>query len=138
MEGLKESNEDSANLKHFKNIIKAELSRRCLLDSLDVCSLPILAAAVYPMFKQLKFLKSEQISTVKAELQTRMLLSDAQDCGEKPPDGTKKHKSHQSTAFDILLLEKNLNSILPKGLLLVKPNHFIDGRTMPSAFPDRQ
>lgn len=32
-----------------------------------------------------------------------MLLSDGQDGREKPPDATKKHKSDQSTAFDLLL-----------------------------------
>ena len=32
--------------------------------------LPVLAAAVDPRFKQLKFLKSEQIATVKAELES--------------------------------------------------------------------
>lgn len=32
-----------------------------------------------------------------------MLLSDAQDGREKPPDATKKNKSDQPTAFDILL-----------------------------------
>ena len=69
-------------LNHFMNTIKAELTRRWMLDSLDVCSLPILAAAVDSRFKQLKFLKSEQIITVKAELETRMLLGSGR---EKPP-----------------------------------------------------
>ena len=32
-----------------------------------------------------------------------MLFSDTQSGREKPPDATKKHKSDQSTAFDILL-----------------------------------
>lgn len=32
-----------------------------------------------------------------------MLFSDGQDGREKPPDATKKHKSDQSTAFDLLL-----------------------------------
>ena len=58
-EGLKENSEDSANLNQFKSTIKAELTRRWMLDSLDVCSLPVLAAAVDPRFKQLKFLKCE-------------------------------------------------------------------------------
>jgi len=66
-----------------------------------VCSLPVLATAVDPRFK--KLLKSGQIVTVKAELETRMLLSDVQDGREKPPDAIKKHKSDQSTAFDLLL-----------------------------------
>ena len=68
-----------------------------------------------------------------------MLFSDTQNGREKPPDATKKHKSDQSTALisylhqmmtqiEILLLEKNLSSILLKGLL-VKPNHFSGGRT---------
>jgi len=74
-----------------------------LLDILDVCSLLVLAAAVHPRFKQLQFLKSGQSATVKAELETKMLLSDGQDGREKPPDATKKHKSDQSTAFDLLL-----------------------------------
>ena len=60
VEGLKESSEGSTNLKLFKNTIKAEVTRRRLLDSLDVCSLPILAAAVDPRFKQLKLTKSPQ------------------------------------------------------------------------------
>ena len=102
VEGLKEPSEDSASLKHFKNTIKAEPTRRWLLDHLNVCSLPVLAAAVDPRFKQLKFLKSEQISTVKAELETKMLLSDVQDGREKAPDATKKYKTDQSSAFDIL------------------------------------
>ena len=66
-----------------------------------MCSLPVLATAVDPRFK--KLLKSGQIVTVKAELETRMLLSDGQDGREKPPDAIKKHKSDQSTAFDLLL-----------------------------------
>ena len=41
--------------------------------------LPVLAAAVDPRFKQLKFLKSEQIATVKAEQETRMLLGYSSD-----------------------------------------------------------
>ena len=32
-----------------------------------------------------------------------MLFSDTQNGRDKPPDATKKHKSDQSTAFDILL-----------------------------------
>ena len=65
--------------------------------------LPVLAAAVDPRFKQLKFLKSEQIATVKAEQETRMLLGYSSDGRERAPDATKKHKSDQTTAFDILL-----------------------------------
>jgi len=106
-------------------------------------------SVVDPRFKQLKFLKSGQIATAKAELETRMLLSDGQDGREKPPDATKKHKSinpllltsylnQRMTQIEILLLEKNLNSILLKRLFLVKLYHFSGGRTMPSAFLDWQ
>lgn len=68
-----------------------------------MCSLPVLAAAVDPRLKKPKILKSGQIATVKAELETRMLLSDGQVGREKPPDAIKKHKSDQSTAFVLLL-----------------------------------
>ena len=105
VEGLKECSEDSATLKQFKSTVQAELTRRWLLDSLDLCSSPVLAAAVDPRFKQLKFLKSEQVTGLKAELETRMLLeSTPEDDGrEKPPDTVKRHKPNQATAIDILL-----------------------------------
>ena len=74
VEGLKECHEDPLTLKQFKNTVKSELTRRWLLDSLDMHSSLVLAAAVDPSFKQLKFLESEQIEMVKAELETRMEL----------------------------------------------------------------
>ena len=105
VEGLKECSEDSANLKQFKSTVQAELTRRWLLESLDLCSSPVLAAAVDPRFKQLKFLKSKQVTGVKAELETRMLLESTPDDDgrEKPPDTVKRHKPNQATAIDILL-----------------------------------
>lgn len=104
VEGLKECSEDSALLKQFKSTIKTELTRRWLLDSLDVCSLLVLAAAVNPRFKQLKFLNTEQIGRVKVELEITMELASTPDGREEPPNATKKHKSDQvTTALDILL-----------------------------------
>lgn len=102
VEGLKECSEDSATLKQFKSTLQAELVRRWSLDGLDLCSSPVLAAAVDPRFKQLKFLKSEQVTGVKAELETRMLLESTTDVDgqEKPP---KRCKPDQVTAIDILL-----------------------------------
>ena len=46
-----ESSEDSANLKQFESTVKAKLTRRWLLDSLDVCSLPVFTAVVDPRFR---------------------------------------------------------------------------------------
>ena len=77
-----------------------------LLDSLDLCSLQVLAVDVDPQFKQLVLFKSEQITRIKAELEARMLLE------SEPDDGSREE--HPDTDDCIL---RNTNKIKPWPLI---------------------
>ena len=59
---------DSSAMVTFKETVKDELKTRFQLDCIDTSSSDVLAAAVDPRFRQLKFLSDDDISAVKEEL----------------------------------------------------------------------
>ena len=109
LESLKECGEDSAAIREFKKMMVGELKRRWVLESLDTSSYMVLAAALDPRFKQLKFLKDSEIQSVKSELTERMdafVEQKLQNSSSSDEPQAKKRK----TALDILLGEEDTPS----------------------------
>ena len=63
---------ESPAVRHFKQKISGEIKRRWQLDSPQLTSSLVLAPAVDPRFKQLKFLNTKAIEIVKSELESWM------------------------------------------------------------------
>jgi len=98
--------DDSAIIRQCKIKVAAAMRHRWALDGLDATRVSVLATALDPRFRQLKFLTDEQRTVVKAELikNTEELdassqSSDSADTLAPAPPATKRKK----TAFDILL-----------------------------------
>lgn len=95
-EGLKEKKNEHAVVAKFKEAVKKQIQTRWALHHLDETSSLVLASAVDPRFKKLKFLSESDASAVKETLLQRMeVLHEVE--GEPEPKKTRK------TALDILL-----------------------------------
>ncbi len=111
VESLKESSEDCRAIHEFKQLMVAEMKRRWELDSLDTSSCLVIAAALDPRFKQLKFLNDLQIEAVKSEITERMdSFASPVDppCTSTPQEEPPAKK--RKTALDVLLGEDDTSS----------------------------
>lgn len=63
---------DSVVIKRFKISVESQIRSRWHLDDIDVSDINILASALDPRYKSLKFLNAEKICDVKAELKKRV------------------------------------------------------------------
>ena len=103
VESLKECSEDSPAIRDFKQLMMAELKRQWDLDSLDTSSCLVIAAALDPRFKQLKFLNEVQTEALKSEITERMdSFSSPTDMSRTSTPGKPQAKKRK-TALDILL-----------------------------------
>ena len=95
---------DSHIILEFKTKVVADLKQRWKLDELDTDGLSVLATALDPRFRQLKFLSNEQRSEVKEELLRRASATEKANgsATSVDPPAPKRAKS----AFDILLGEE--------------------------------
>ena len=92
---LQPSSDDSPTIKQFKAKVHGEIRSRWYLNKLNVTSLDVLASAVDPRFKELKFLNDEQKSGVKEEIIRRISPL------HQNPDVS--NVTSQPSALDILL-----------------------------------
>jgi len=98
---------DSPIIQLFKQKVTAEIKQRWELDFPDLTSSWVLAPAVDPRFKQLKFLDQESIETVKSELVSRIESfstpnsPNARASEEEPAE--KRKRVEKRAALDILL-----------------------------------
>ena len=97
---------DSRVIIEFKTKVVAELKQRWNLDELGTDDQSILATALDPRFRQLKFLSNEQRSEVKEELLRRAtaIENPKDSTSSDDPPAPKRTKS----AFDILLGEEDV------------------------------
>jgi len=110
VESLKECSEDCPAIRDFKQLMMAELKQRWDLDSLDTSSCLVIAAALDPRFKQLKFLNEVQIEALKSEITERMdSFSSPMDMSRTNTPGRPPAKKRK-TALDILLGEDDTSS----------------------------
>jgi len=110
VDSLKECGEDCPAIREFKQLMMTELKRRWELDSLDTSSCLVIAAALDPRFKQLKFLTELQIQAVKSEITERMdSFSSPEDPSCTSTSGEPLAKKHK-TALDVLLGEDDTSS----------------------------
>ena len=102
---------DSTNIRRFKISVDSQIRSRWQLDDIDPSDIKVIAAALDPRYKALKFLNAEKISEVKAELIDEiqqlqiardMLNSNSQD--SQPPVKKK--------ALDICLVQKKVIHLL--------------------------
>ena len=63
---------DSTNIRRFKISVDSQIRNRWHLDDIDSLDIKVLAAALDPRYKALRFLNAEEISTVKAELRDQI------------------------------------------------------------------
>lgn len=99
----------SPSVRQFKQKVAGEIKQRWDLDSPNLSSPWVLALAVDPRFRQLKFLDEEQVDSVKSELERQMENSvdslpsaDSTDpSANEPPE--KRQKVEKETALDLLL-----------------------------------
>ena len=105
LDGLqKETASDSPTVQQFKQKMAGEIKQRWELDLSDLTSSWVLAPAVDPRLKHLKFLDQEAIKTVKSELVSRIEAFsapnslDTRASEDEPPE-----KRQKRTALDILL-----------------------------------
>ena len=110
VEKLKESSEDCPAIRQFKQLMIADMKQRWELESLDTSSCLVMAAALDPRFKQLKFLNEFQIQAVKSEITERMdsFSRPAEPSSTGSTDGPPVKK--RKTALDILLGEDDASS----------------------------
>ena len=72
LDGLKAHADDSVVIRQFKETVADQIKTRRSVQSLDPSSSLVLAAAVDPRFKQLKFLADDDVASVKEALLMRM------------------------------------------------------------------
>ena len=109
-EGLKKKKNDNAVVAKFKEVVQEQIQKRWALNDLDETSSLVLASAIDPQFKQLKFLSESDASAVKETLLNRM-----EAFGEV--EGESESKKPRETALDILLgrEEDTLHDTSPVG-----------------------
>ena len=76
---LNATEEDSDTIRSFKVKVAAAIRRRWDLDSLDVTQVSVLASALDPRFRSLKFLTDDKRLAVKAKL-LQLANSMKRDC----------------------------------------------------------
>ena len=98
---------DCPVVQQFKQKVTAKIKQRWELDLPDLTSSWVLAPAVDPRFKQLKFLDQESLETVKSELVSRMdSFSTPNSPDTRAPEdepAEKRQRVEKRTALDILL-----------------------------------
>ena len=106
---LAATEDDTQNIREVKIKIVAALRRRWNLDDFDAKQVSILATALDPRFRQLKFLSDELRSDMKAEILRRASAIDV------PTEGTEESVNpsppkKKNTALEILLGEEEVAS----------------------------
>jgi hypothetical protein len=126
-QSLEPSEEHCSTISLFKCTVVAEIKRRWSLESLDPSSPLVLASALDPRFKQLKYLTNEARGVVKETIVSRMEKVTL-DVIDESTDVTPAKKSKKQTAIDVLLgpedEEESSNDTLVdelQGYLSVKP-----------------
>ena len=99
LDGLRTLADDSALISQFKETVADQIRTRWSLHSLDPSSSLVLAAAVDPRFKQLKFLSEDDVASVKEVLLMRM----EEHHKEQAPSTEEPPKKQRKTALDVLL-----------------------------------
>ena len=106
---LDADDDDSATIRQCKIKVVAAMRCRCALDGLDATRVSVLAIALGPRFRQLKFLMDEQRTVVKAELikitEELDATSQSSDSADTPVPAPRTPKC-KKTDFDILLGEE--------------------------------
>ena len=96
--------EDSVAIRQVKAKIRQELRTRWKLDNLDVNSLDVIAPVLDPRFKQMKYLNSEQIASVKGEIKERLArLPTASTTNAQEETSQTTEVISATSALDILL-----------------------------------
>ena len=109
---LDSDGDDSLSVKNFKEKVVTGLKQRWELDSISTTKVSVIATALDPRFKQLKFLSEDEKEEVKAELVRRAAVLETsipvhvQSDDSTTPPPPKKSKS----ALDILLGEDEASS----------------------------
>ena len=83
-EGLKEKKNDHAVVAKFKEVVQEQIRKRWTLSDLDESSSLVLASALDPWFKKLKFLSDSDASAVNKILLKCMKVFDEVE-GEPEP-----------------------------------------------------
>ena len=95
-------------IRSFRQKTAKDISDRWGLDSLDTTSSLVLAAAVDPRFKQLRFLNEGESESVKEEMTKRMdeVIMDI-TCTDDGDEVTQPTTKKRKTALDVLLGEED-------------------------------
>ena len=106
---------DSVVIKRFKISVESQIRSRWHLDDIDVSDINILASALDPRYKSLRFLDAEKITEVKAELknQVQQLTLDQSANGHSTNSSLNSQESQPPTkkkALDILFGKEDKNS----------------------------
>lgn len=105
---LQASTDDTSSIKQFKEKVCSEIRSRWFLDNLNTTSLDVLASALDPRFRQLKFLNDEQRQSVKEEITCRMAAF-----SPASHDRDNTTTTCQPSALDILLGPDEVTAELP-------------------------
>ena len=112
---LDATEEDSEAIRSFKVKVAAALTRRWNLDSIDVAPVSVLATALDPQFRSLKFLTDDKRLAVKAKLLhlTKNAMEsanmDSHTSDTDSPEETTPSPKRRKSAFDVLLGEEEAN-----------------------------
>ena len=114
LDGLqKETNlpaSDSSIIQQFKQKVAAEIKQRWEFDLPDFTSSWVLAPAVDPRFKQLKFLDQAATETVKSELVSHMEVLSASNSPDTRASEDKPTEKRQKRTTLYILLGPYVNS----------------------------
>lgn len=95
---LQPSTDDSSIIRQFKEKVRSEIRSRWFLDNLNTTGLDVLASALDPRFRQLKFINDEQKLGVKEEITRKMAA-----LSPVPQDKDNTNTTSQPSALDNML-----------------------------------